>query len=74
MDIVQVGKPKFSGKQIKKAGKFLAFGDYEDNSTFNHCFDVLVFWRSEHSDSLEIAFTLLQKVVFPIEKGRYRPI
>ena len=65
---MQVSKPKFSGKQITKAGKFLAFGNYEDNSEFNHCFDVLVFWRSEHSDSLEMAFTLLQKVVLPIEK------
>ncbi|GGF54086.1 RelA/SpoT domain-containing protein [Alteromonas lipolytica] len=58
----------YSGKQITKAGKFLAFGDYNDNSSFNHCFDILVFWRGEHSDSLEEAFSLLQRTVKPIEK------
>jgi ppGpp synthetase/RelA/SpoT-type nucleotidyltranferase len=59
----------YSGKQVTKAGQYLSENDYEDPEKFNHCFEVLVYWRTEHSTALEHAFSLLQDVVHPIEKN-----
>ncbi|WP_051997685.1 nucleotidyltransferase family protein [Paraglaciecola polaris] len=59
----------YSGKQVTRAGQFLADNDYTDRAQFDHCFEVLVYWRSEHSTALEQAFSLLQDVVHPIEKN-----
>lgn len=59
----------FSGKQVTKAGQYLAENDYEDREKFNHSFEILVYWRTEHSVVLEQAFSLLQGAVHPIEKN-----
>lgn len=62
-------KQPVSGKQVIKAGSYLAFGDYRNEKEFQRCFRILVWWRSEHAVPLESAFKLLETIVVPIEKN-----
>jgi len=56
-------KPKFSRKQIAKAGEYLLGPDAvrKDSEKFSESMDILSYWRFSHADALEKAFACLQR-------------
>jgi ppGpp synthetase/RelA/SpoT-type nucleotidyltranferase len=59
---------KFSGKNVVKAGDlFLTDDIYQDKVGYDWAMSVLSYWRSSHEESLELAFSLTQKITRKID-------
>jgi len=56
-------RKKYSGKQIVKAGKILAFNESYEHAEITEQMDVLSYWRYCHERPLNEAFSVIQSVV-----------
>ncbi|TYK66669.1 RelA/SpoT domain-containing protein [Colwellia echini] len=55
-------KPKYSGKQVIKAGEILIADDIsEDMPKFSEMMDILSYWRFSHEEPLEKALEIIQE-------------